>query len=150
MAQDPEYERRVREDFAKQAAMAFLGARMTRVEPGLVEVELPFRAELGQQHGFFHAGLLSTIADSAGGYAGYTLMPARTEVLTVEFKMNLLAPAKGVLAIARGRVVRAGRTLTVCDLEVDVLDGERRKLCARGMQTLICRSQEELQRGGGA
>lgn len=149
-AQDPDFEQRVRQDFARQSVMDFIGARMTRVEPGLVEIELPFRPELRQQHGFFHAGILSTIADSAGGYAGFTLMPPRTEVLTVEYKMNLLSPAKGELALARGRVVRAGRTLTVCELDVQVVNGGRSKSCAHGLQTLICRPTSELRGPGEA
>ena len=117
--------------------MTLLGATMERVEPGRVEIVLPFRPELSQQHGFFHAGVISTIADSAGGYAGFTLFPADASVLTVEFKINLLAAADGDRLTATGRVVRSGRTLTVCTLDVHVDKAGRRTHCAMGMQTLM-------------
>jgi uncharacterized protein (TIGR00369 family) len=135
---DSEFAARVRASFARQQVMAFIGARMTRVEAGLVEIELPFRPELTQQHGFFHAGITSTIADSAGGYAGYTLFPADASVLTVEYKMNLLAPADGERLVATGRVVRPGRNLTVCELAVVAVKGGRETACAHGLQTLMC------------
>lgn len=137
-AKDPEFETRIRESFVRQKVMALLGARLTRVEAGRVEIELPFRDDLTQQHGFFHAGVVGTIADSAGGYAAYTLMPAGTSVMSVEYKINLLAPADGERLLASGQVVRPGRTLTVCDLEVTVEKNGSRTPCARGMQTLIC------------
>jgi uncharacterized protein (TIGR00369 family) len=137
-APDPQFEARVRASFARQGVMGLLGARMVRVEPGLVSIELPYRADLTQQHGFFHAGVTSTIADSAGGYAGFTLFPADASVLTVEYKMNLLAPADGERLIATGRVKKPGRTLTVCELEVVAAKGGRETVCAIGMQTLIC------------
>ena len=135
---DPDFERRTRESFSKQGAMAHLGATLERVEPGRVEIRMPFRPQLSQQHGFFHAGMISTIADSAGGYAGFTLFPADAGVLTVEFKINLLAAADGELAIATGEVIRSGRTLTVCRLEAYVEKAGRRTHCATGMQTLMC------------
>ena len=135
--QDPAFESRIRESFVRQKVMGLIGAVLTRVEPGRVEIELPFRDDLTQQHGFFHAGIVGTIADSAGGYAAYTLMPAGSSVLSVEYKINLLAPADGERLVASGRVVRPGRTLTVCDLEVAVIKAGARTLCARGMQTLI-------------
>lgn len=144
--QDPEFEARVRADFGRQEAMALLGATIARVEPGLVEVRMPFRRDLAQQHGFFHAGLVGAIADSAGGYAAHTLMPAASEVLTVEYKLNLLAPAAGDTAFATGRVVRSGRTLTVCELEVEVELAGERKTCAWGLQTLIRRTPDDLSR----
>jgi len=99
---DPNYERRVRDSFARQAAMTLIGATMTHVEPGRCEIELPVREELTQQHRFVHGGVVGMIADSAGGYAAFTLMPADASVLTVEFKINMLAPAKGerLLALA--------------------------------------------------
>jgi len=137
-AKDPAYEQRIRESFERQKVMALLGAVLTRVEPGRVTIELPFRDDLTQQHGFFHAGIVGTVADSAGGYAGYSLMPAGSSVLSVEYKMNLLAPADGQRLVATGQVVRSGRTLTVCDLEVQVVKDGAPSLCARGMQTLIC------------
>jgi uncharacterized protein (TIGR00369 family) len=116
--------------------MGLIGARMVRVEPGLAEIELPFREDLTQQHGFFHAGITATIADSAGGYAGFTLFPAEASVLTVEFKINLLAPADGELLRARGQVIRPGRTLAVCQLDVFAIKTGREKHCATGLQTL--------------
>jgi len=134
---DPDFERRTRESFARQGAMVLIGAKLERVEPGVVEIGLVYRPELSQQHGFFHAGILSTIADSAGGYAGFTLFAADAAVLTVEFKLNLMAPADGERAHAIGRVVRSGRTLTVCELDVYVEKAGRRHHCATGLQTLM-------------
>jgi uncharacterized protein (TIGR00369 family) len=137
-APDPQFAERVRASFGRQGAMTLIGARLVRVEPGLVAIELPFRADLTQQHGFFHAGMTSAIADTAGGYAGYTLFPAASSVLTVEFKINLLAPGRGERLVATGRVRKPGRTLTVCDLEVVAVQDGRETACAVGMQTLIC------------
>jgi uncharacterized protein (TIGR00369 family) len=107
-------EERVRASFARQGLLVTLGARVTRVAPGEVDVELAFDERLTQQHGYLHAGALTAALDSACGYAALTLMPEEAAVLTVEFKVNLLAPAAGERFLARGRVVRAGRTLTVC------------------------------------
>ncbi|WP_282610760.1 PaaI family thioesterase [Pelagibius sp. Alg239-R121] len=135
---DPEYESKVRASFARQKIMALLGAELGKVEPGLVEIELPFREDLTQQHGFFHAGVTSTIADSAGGYASFSLFPEESSVLTVEYKMNLLAPADGERLVATGRVLKPGRTLTVCDLEVVAYKAGRSKLVAKGLQTMMC------------
>ena len=135
---DPDFERRVRASFDRQGAMRLIGARLARVEPGWVEIELPFRADLTQQHGYFHAGMTSTIADSAGGYAGYTLFPADSSVLTVEFKINLIAPARGDKLVATGRVKKSGRTLTICELEVVAMQGGTATPCAVGLQTLMC------------
>lgn len=137
-ARDPAYETRVRESFGRQALMRTIGARLGRVEPGRVEIELPFREDLTQQHGYLHAGITSTIADSAGGYAGYSLFPADSSVLTVEFKINLLAPAAGERFIAVGQVLRPGRTLHVCSLEVTAIAGGRQTVVAVGQQTLMC------------
>jgi uncharacterized protein (TIGR00369 family) len=134
---DPSYEARTRESFARQGAMAFLGAVLEKVEPGRVEISLAYRPELSQQHGFFHAGIVSTIADSAGGYAGFTLFATGAAVLTVEFKMNLLAAADGERVEAIGEVIRTGRTLTVCRLDAFVVKGGKRSHCATGLQTLI-------------
>jgi uncharacterized protein (TIGR00369 family) len=137
VAADPQFEQRTRQSFAKQGAMAFLGAVLEKVEPGRVEIALAFRQELAQQHGFFHAGIISTIADTAGGYAGFTLFPPGAGVLTVEFKINLMAAADGERAIAVGEVLRTGRTLTVCRLDAFVEKQGRRVHCATGLQTLI-------------
>ena len=114
----PEIERLVRDSFDKQGLMRHLGAAMVDVRPGEVRIRLPFKPELTQQHGFFHAGGTSAIADTAGGYAGLTVFPPGSAVLTVEFKINLIAPAKGEALLAVGRVLKSGRTLTVCQLEV--------------------------------
>jgi uncharacterized protein (TIGR00369 family) len=134
---DSDFEARTRASFARQGVMAHIGAELERVAPGEVQIGLPFRPELSQQHGFFHAGILATIADSAGGYAGFTLFPADAGVLTVEFKINLLAAADGERATAFGHVIRSGRTLTVCQLDVFVDKGSRHTHCATGVQTLI-------------
>lgn len=115
---DPDLESRVRASFERQAFMATLGATLARVEPGSVEIRLPFRRDLTQQHGFIHAAAVAAIADSACGYAAYSLMPAGSGVLSIEYKINLMAPAAGDLLIARARVVRAGRTITVCQADV--------------------------------
>jgi uncharacterized protein (TIGR00369 family) len=124
---DPQYEPRVRQSFAMQRAMETIGARLVHVAPGEVDIELPFRDDLTQQDGFLHAGIVSTVLDSACGYAAYTLMPAGTGVLSIEFKVNLLAPALGERVVARGRVVRAGRTITVAHGDAFALrNGEER------------------------
>lgn len=131
-------EKRVRDSFDRQGLMHHLGATISHVEPGLVHIRMPFRQELTQQHGFFHAGGTSAIADSAGGYAGLTLFPPDSSVLTVEFKMNLVAPARGDYLEAVGKVARFGRTLTICQMEVYGVTGEERVLVALGQQTLMC------------
>jgi uncharacterized protein (TIGR00369 family) len=123
--QDPDFEARVRASFQRQQVMATLGARLTRVAPGETDVELSFRSDLTQQHGFLHAGIVTTILDSACGYAAFSLMPADAAVLSIEFKTNLLAPARGELLVARARVVRAGRTITVCQADGVMVDGGR-------------------------
>src|SRR4051812_33983741 len=110
---DPDFERRVRASFARQAAMETLGVTMGRVSAGAVELTLPFRADLTQQHGFLHAGIVAAVVDSACGYAALSLMEPGVAVLSVEFKVQLLAPAKGAWFRARGQVLRAGRTLSV-------------------------------------
>ena len=136
-ATDPAFEERIRSSFARQGAMRLIGARMTRVEPGAVDIALDHRDDLTQQHGFLHAGILSTIVDAAGGYAGYTLFPADSSVLTVEYKLNLIAPADGRSFVAEGRVVKPGRTLCITKGEVYTIEGTRRTLCALMQQTLI-------------
>jgi uncharacterized protein (TIGR00369 family) len=135
---DSAFESRVRESFARQALMRTIGAELARVEPGRVEIALPFRPDLTQQHGYLHAGITAAIADSAGGYASYSLFPADSSVLTVEFKINLLAPAAGERFLALGEVVKPGRTLTICRLEVSAIKGERRTLIALGQTTMMC------------
>jgi uncharacterized protein (TIGR00369 family) len=119
---DPSYAARVRASFDRQTIMATIGARLERVAPGEVDVRLPVRPDLAQQHGFVHAGVVTTIVDSACGYAALTLMPPGAAVLSVEFKVNLLAPAAGVALVARGRVLKPGRTISVCTGEVSAID----------------------------
>lgn len=121
---DPEFEPRVRASFARQAAMRTLGATLERVAPGEVDLALPFRADLTQQHGFLHAGVVAAVVDSACGYAALSLMEPGAAVLSVEFKVQLLAPARGARFLALGRVVRAGRTLTVVTGELRADGGE--------------------------
>ena len=112
---DPNYEERVRASFARQNAMKTLGAELTVVRPGTIEIEMPFSKALTQQHGFLHAGVISTALDSACGYAAFSMMPADAAVLTIEFKVNLLAPGKGERFLFRGSVTKPGRTIIVAD-----------------------------------
>jgi len=134
---DPDFERRVRDSFARQTVMHTFGARLARVAAGEVDLELPFRADLTQQHGFLHAGIVATVLDSACGYAAYTLMPADAAVLSIEFKTNLLAPARGELFLARGRVIRAGRTVTVCAADGLMREGAAERHVATMVGTMM-------------
>jgi uncharacterized protein (TIGR00369 family) len=134
---DPDYEQRVRASFARQAFMSTLGARLVRIEPGEVDLELPVRSELTQQHGFLHAGALASVADSACGYAALSLMPPGAAVLSIEFKINLLAPAAGDRVLAKGRVIRAGKTVTVCWGEVIAFTGADERLVATMVGTMM-------------
>ena len=146
---DPAYEQRIRHSFSSQGAMKLIGASLTRVEPGAVDITVRHRPDLTQQHGFLHAGIVGTIVDSAGGYAGYSLFPADSSVLTVEYKLNLIAPADGESFVAEGRVVKPGRTLCITQGEVYALKGAERSLCALMQQTLIVmqgRSDNTLRR----
>jgi len=133
----PGFADRVRESFARQGAMRLIGAKLVRIEPGAVDIGLGHRDDLTQQHGYIHAGVLSAIADTAGGYAGFTLFPAEASVLTVEYKINLLAPGDGESFVAEGRVIKPGRTLCIVRGEVYAIRGERRSLCALMQQTLM-------------
>jgi uncharacterized protein (TIGR00369 family) len=137
VAPNPDFAARVRASFARQAAMRLIGAQMTAVEPGRVTIELPVRDDLGQQHGFVHGGVVGMIADSAGGYAAFTLMPADTSVLTVEYKINMLAPAQGERLIARGEVIKPGRSLSIARADVYALAGGKETLIAAMQQTLM-------------
>ncbi len=134
---DPDFERRVRHSFSRQGVMRHLGAEMTSIGPGRCEIRLGYGEHLSQQHGFFHGGVVATIADSAGGYAAFSLMAADAGVLTVEFKINLVAPADGELLIARGLVLRPGRTLSVSTAEVFARKAGADRLCAILQQTLM-------------
>jgi uncharacterized protein (TIGR00369 family) len=131
------YAERVRSSFERQRVMALLGAKLTRLAPGECDIELPYKPEITQQHGYFHGGIIGTIADSAGGYAAFTLMPESSSVLTVASKMNLLAPGDGELLIARGGVLKAGRTLIVTRVDAVVVKDGRETLCATLLQTLM-------------
>ncbi|HEY3514289.1 PaaI family thioesterase [Kribbella sp. NPDC051137] len=132
-----EVRERVQASFDRQGLMEHLGARISYIGAGEVHIQLPSRPEVTQQHGYFHAGATSSIADSAGGYAAFTLFPEGTSVLTVEFKINLLAPAEGDHLEAIGTVIKPGRTLTICRLEVFGITPTTRTLVAAGQQTLI-------------
>ena len=134
---DSAFAERVAASFAKQGIMATIGASLTRVAPGEVEIILVVGPGVSQQHGFVHAGAVATIADSAAGYAGLTLMPPSAGVLTAEFKINLLAPAAGERLVAQGRVVKPGRLLTVAQAEVLAERGGERKVVALLTATLV-------------
>jgi uncharacterized protein (TIGR00369 family) len=140
---DPDWERKVRDSFARQGAMATVGARLVRVAPGEVDIEVARVPAIRQQHGYVHGGVVGMIADSAGGYAGYSTMPAGATVLTVEYKMNLLSPADGDTILAKGRVVKPGRTLVVTQAEVYSIKQGREKLCALMTQTLMTMAGKE-------
>jgi uncharacterized protein (TIGR00369 family) len=135
---NPEFAEEIRQSFAQQTIMDLIDAKLTRVEPGLIEVTLPYRGDLAQQHGYLHAGIVTTIADSACGYAAYTLMPPNSEVLSVEFKVNLLRPAKGEMFSALAEVIKAGKTLTVVRADVFGCEEDRRELVATMLATMIC------------
>jgi uncharacterized protein (TIGR00369 family) len=134
---NPSFAADVESSFARQPIINLLGARLALVEAGVVEITLPYRADLTQQHGYLHAGVVTTIADSACGYAAYSLMPAGSEVLSVEFKVNLLRPAQGETFVARAEVIKAGKTLTVVRADVFAIVGER-ELVATMQGTMIC------------
>jgi len=130
---DPEFATRCRDSFGRQKAMALIGAQLAAVEPGTCEIALPFRDDLTQQKGFVHGGIVGMIADTACGYAAFSLMPAGCSLVTVEYKINILAPGRGAL-VARGEVVKAGKTLTVARAEVHAEDGRH---VASMQQTLM-------------
>jgi uncharacterized protein (TIGR00369 family) len=139
MPADEAYRNRVREDFARQRFMQWIGAVLERVEPGVVAIGLPFREELTQQDGYLHAGVITTIADSACGYAAYSLMPPGANVLSVEFKVNLLRPAQGESFLAEATVLKAGATLTVTRCDVYARQGQQSRLVASMQATMIRR-----------
>jgi uncharacterized protein (TIGR00369 family) len=135
---DPGWEAKVRASFARQAVMETIGAKILALAPGRCEIELPYRRDLCQQHGYLHAGITTAIADSAAGYAAFSLMPAGASVLTVEFKVNLMAPGAGERFFARGQVIRPGRTLMVAEAEVLAEANGGRKPVAQMLATLMC------------
>ena len=138
---NPSFADEIKQSFAKQTIMGLIGAELMRVEPGVIEIRLPYRADLAQQHGYLHAGIVTTIADSACGYAAYSLMPPNSEVLSVEFKVNLLRPAKGETFSAVAEVVKSGKTLTVVRADVFGIEDDRRELVATMLGTMICLSK---------
>ena len=137
VAKDPAYALRVRASFARQGAMTLIGAALTELAPGYCAISVVPRPQLLQQHGYVHAGIVATLVDSAGGFAGFTLFPADSSVLTVEFKLNLLAPATGDRLVAEGFVVKPGRTLVITRGEVHAEKGGKRTLVAMMQQTLM-------------
>lgn len=134
---DPAYQARVRASFDRQQAMQTLGIEIARLEPGEIELTMPYSRAYTQQHGFVHAGIIATALDSACGYAAFSLMPTDAAVLTVEFKVNLLAPAKGERFLFRSRVVKPGRTITVCDAQALAVDAGAEKLVATMTGTMM-------------
>ena len=135
---DPDYESRVHASAVQQQVLTTLGARLTLVRPGEVHLEAPYDARLTQQDGFLHAGIVTALIDSACGYAAYSLMPPGSRVLSVEFKVNLLSPARGDLFRAEGRVIKPGLTLTVCEGRLFSIEKEKENLCALMQATMIC------------
>ena len=134
---DPRFAERCRASFARQQAMALIGARMASIEPGRCEIELPFRADLTQQKGYLHGGIVGMIADTACGYAAYSLMPASASLVTVEYKINILAPGRGERLLARAEVIKSGRTLSITRGEVYAEQSGAQTLCAVMQQTLM-------------
>jgi len=138
---NPTFSEEIKQSFKQQTIMGLIGAELTRIEPGIIEITLPYRPDLAQQHGYLHAGIVTTIADSACGYAAFSLMPPNSEVLSVEFKVNLLRPAKGETFSALAEVVKAGKTLTVVRADVFGIEEGRRDLVATMLGTMICLSK---------
>jgi uncharacterized protein (TIGR00369 family) len=134
---DPQWNEKVRASFARQSVMDLIGASLAAIRPGWCEIRLPFHADLCQQHGYFHAGIVSTAVDSAAGYAGFSLMPAGTSVLSVEFKINLLAPGDGELLIATGEVIKPGKNLVITRGDAWAVKGTKTTHCATMQQTLM-------------
>jgi uncharacterized protein (TIGR00369 family) len=142
-----DYARRVRESFARQGVMHTLGATLGLLEPGAVDIVLPWSPSLTQQHGFLHAGVVATALDSACGYAGFSLMGADAAVLTIEFKINLLAPAQGQRFRMQGRVVKPGRTITVCEGQAFALTdtGAEKLVATMGCTLMAVTGRENVQ-----
>ena len=134
---DPDFRARVTASFARQTAMATLGVTLERVEAGVIEMVMPYSAALTQQHGFIHAGIISTALDSACGYAGFSLMPVEAGILTVEFKTNLLAPAKGERFTFIARVIKPGRTITVAEAQAFAHESGASRLIATMTATMM-------------
>lgn len=146
---NPDFAGRVRESFARQAFMVHIGAVLLDVAPGRCVIDLPFREELTQQHGFFHGGIIGTLADNACGYAAFTLAPADASILTVEYKMNIVSPGDGERLVARAEVVRPGRSLVVCRCDVLAVKDGSEKLAATALATMMLMHGREDDRSGG-
>lgn len=134
---NPDFEVRVRDSFARQRFMAFIGAELAIIEPGFCEIHLPYREELTQQHGYVHGGALATLADNAAGYAAFSLMPADASVLTVEYKLNIMRPGLGDKMTARGRVIKPGRNITVVESNVFGVKDGKEVMCVTSIQTIM-------------
>ncbi|MFO0998316.1 MAG: PaaI family thioesterase [Alphaproteobacteria bacterium] len=134
---NPDYAARCRESFSRQPFMAHLGATLRTIRPGFCEIALPSGNHLRQQHGYYHGGSIASVLDSAAGYAAFSLMPADVTILTVEYKLNFLLPGEGEELIARGQVVKPGRTLTVVQADAFAVKGGVERMCATSIQTLM-------------
>ena len=134
---NPGFVEMVREAFYGQPFMAHLGATLELVDPGFCEIHLPNRSEMSQNLGYFHGGAIAALADVCGGFAGWSLQPEGMGMLTVEYKTNIMAPGQGERLIGRGRVIKSGRTLTISEVEILVVDGGEKRLCATALQTLM-------------
>ncbi len=134
---NPDFENRVRGSFLRQGFMMHIGAKLTDLGPGFCEIHVGYAKELTQQHGFFHAGAIGAIADTSAGYAAFSLMPADSSILTVEYKLNLMAPGDGERLIGRAHVIKPGRTLTICQSDVFVVKNGTEKQCAASLVTLM-------------
>ena len=131
------YQEKVSASFKRQGFMKLINASLLTIAPGYCEIEVCYDPNLSQQHGYFHAGVIGTIADNAAGYAGFSLMAENSSVLTIEYKLNLLAPAKGDKLIGKGQVLKKGRTLTICRSEIYIVKDEIETLCAASQASLI-------------
>jgi len=137
------YQQKVQDSFDKQQFMKHINAKLLNVQPGYCEIEIPYAPELSQQHGYFHAGIIGTIADNAAGYAAFSLMEESSSIVTVEFKLNVMSPGDGDVLIGKGHVLKKGRTLTICRADVYIVKNGTEKLCAASQATLIeLRDQE--------
>jgi uncharacterized protein (TIGR00369 family) len=135
--QFPEYKAKVEQSFTEQKFMQHIGAELVDVQPGFCEIHVPFNENLTQQNGFFHAGVVGTVADNASGYASLSLMAEKSSVLSVEFKLNLMRPADGDLLIGKGNVLKYGKTLTICRSDVFIVKEGIEKLCAAAQLSMI-------------
>lgn len=135
--EDAYYKEKVEASFNRQGFMAYIGAILKEIRPGYCEIHLPYMPSLSQQHGFFHAGIIGTLADNTAGYAAFTLMPPDASILTVEYKLNLMAPGDGELLVAQAEVIKPGRTLTICQSNVFIVKNNKKKRCATALVTLM-------------